>query len=237
MERFLPRMLRPANSARSDGRAREAVSVWDVPTRLFHWAVVLLVSGAWFTADQGYMRAHQIIGIAVLVLVVTRLIWGFIGSTTARFASFLRGPRQVLDYLKAVSGGELPLFAGHNPAGALMVMAFLAVLVTQATTGLFANDGVKFHGPLALEISASTSDFVTQLHMWLFNGILLLVWMHVLAIFYYWLVRDENLVRPMLTGAKHPEDVPPGTSLRFANPRVALMVLVAVAGVVVYALF
>lgn len=215
---------------------RERIKVWDAPTRLFHWSVVCLVAASWFTADQSYMKAHLWSGLMLLALLLFRIVWGFLGSTTARFRNFLHSPSKVFSYIKAIVRHEKQLHAGHNPAGGLMVITLLTILLTQVVTGLFANDGGQFHGPLALQISSSASDQFSQLHRWLFNGILFLIWTHLVAIFFYLCVKRENLIGSMVTGYKSLEDLPPKLRLKFTNSAVALAILATVSGLVAYGL-
>jgi cytochrome b len=201
------------------------VAVWDAPTRLFHWSVVVLIFISWLSADQGYMRVHLWSGLTLLVLLLFRIGWGFAGATTARFSNFLHTPSAIFSYLKAMVQGIKPLHAGHNPAGGLMVVLLLAVLLCQAVTGLFGNDGLKFSGPLALLVSADFSDRLTQIHSVIFNILLVLIWLHLVAIGFYFLVKGENLVGPMVTGKKHRAHVPEGVALVFTHPLIALALL------------
>lgn len=230
----------------------EDIAVWDAPTRLFHWILVLLVALLWYSGEvgglsvntplpwggtlfMGNMDVHMLLGEAVLTLVLFRILWGLAGSSTARFSEFVRGPKPVGAYLAAVARGETPLFTGHNPAGAAMILALLAVLAAQAGLGLFANDDIFSEGPLAKLVSKDTSDSLTGLHGALFNVLLALVALHVAAALYY-VVRGKNLVRPMLTGRKPryhlPADAPP---VRFVSPWLAL-VFFALAWAAVWAL-
>lgn len=208
-----------------DKPADSYVMVWDIPTRLFHWTIVVLVFVSWLSADQGYMRVHLWSGLGLLALLLFRLVWGLFGSTTARFSNFVRPLPQVLGYLKGMAGGGKLLYAGHNPAGGLMVIALLAVLLAQAVTGLFATDGVKFSAPLSFWLPEDVSVQVTHWHGLIFNIILLLVWFHVVAVGFYLLVKGDNLIRPMLTGRKHLAHLPEGLELVFAHPVIALGVL------------
>ena len=213
------------------------VLVWDAPTRLFHWSIVILIFVSWLSADQGYMRIHLWSGLTLLALLLFRIGWGFAGATTARFSNFLHAPPKVVSYLQALARGNKPLHAGHNPAGGLMVVALLAVLLAQAATGLFANDGLKFSGPLALLVSADMSDRLTQIHGTIFNIILLLIWLHLVAIGFYFLVKGENLVAPMVTGKKHRAHVPEGVALVFTHPVIALALLLLSAACAAWILF
>jgi len=201
------------------------VRVWDLPVRVFHWSLVVLVTVSWVSVENGYMRLHVWSGLALLTLLLSRIAWGFIGSTTARFADFARGPRQALGYLRAIARGDHPHHLGHNPAGGWMVLLLLAALLAQAVTGLFANDGVRFNAPLSGLVSSAASDQLTQVHGTIFNGILLFVWMHVVAVMYYRFVRGENLVAAMITGMRPVDDSASHTGLKFVRNRWAVLSL------------
>jgi cytochrome b len=207
------------------------VPVWDIPTRLFHWSVVLLLCISWVSADQGYMRIHLASGLTLLALLLFRIGWGVVGSTTARFSSFLHPPRRVANYLKDLAGGERIFHAGHNPAGGMMVLALIAVLLAQVATGLFANDGVQFHGPLALLVSEDVSTQLTNIHALIFDLILVLVWCHVVAVGFYLLVKGDNLVWPMITGKKSRAQLPAELNIVFTRLYVALLLLAVSAGI------
>jgi cytochrome b len=218
-------MPMPSNSAK-DGTSH--VRVWDVPTRLFHWSLVILVFVSWLSADQGFMRVHLWSGLTLLALLLFRIGWGLVGSTTARFSDFLHRPRTIFSYLKGLVGGEKHLYAGHNPAGGLMVAVMVAILLAQALTGLFANDGLHFSGPLALLISEDASAWVTGLHGTIFNIILLLIWCHIVAVGFYIFVKGDNLVKAMLTGKKPHASVPMELRINFTRSYIALLLLLLV---------
>lgn len=174
--------------------------VWDLPLRLFHWLLAILVVAAIATATIGgnALEWHMRAGYGILVLLIFRLLWGIWGGHHARFASFVRGPGAVLAYLR----GEIAAGAGHNPLGALSVLAMLAVLFAQAVMGLFANDDIFTEGPLYKLVSKETSDWLTGLHkqnLYLIGGLIAL---HLSAVFYYLLAKRDNLIRPMITGYK-----------------------------------
>ncbi len=182
----------------------QVVPVWDVAVRLFHWTLVVLVVTAVVTAKLGgnAMVWHMRSGFAILALVLFRILWGFAGSRHARFASFVRGPREVIAYARAFGAGAHPAVAGHNPLGGWSVVALLLVLLAQATTGLFANDDIATDGPLVKLVTKDLSDTITGLHhrnVWLIGG---LVAMHLGAVFYHLLVLRDNLIQPMVTGVK-----------------------------------
>jgi cytochrome b len=180
-------VARPADKAR----------VWDLPTRIFHWSLVACVIGAFVTAKLGgnAMVWHGRCGLAILGLLAFRVVWGFVGSTYARFAQFVRGPAAIRAYLKGEWRGQ-----GHNPVGALSVLALLGILAAMAATGLFANDDIAFEGYLMPLVGGELSGRITGIHHLLEKLVLLLVALHVAAIVFYAHVKKHNLVKPMLTG-------------------------------------
>ena len=191
-----------------------ARKVWDLPVRVMHWGLVLAVGGAWLTRElEGdWFAWHVRCGYAVLLLAATRIVWGFVGTRHARFADFVRGPRAVLRYLRGGAGEDGQRIAGHNPLGALMVLAMLAMLLAQAALGLFANDQVMSTGPLFGYVTGETSDRLTSLHKQLFDVIVAAIAVHVAAALFYLWVRRENLILPMITGRKPGDLLPPGAS-------------------------
>ena len=170
--------------------------VWDWSVRLFHWVLLVVFLTLFITARLGAMRLHFLAGGIVLTLVAFRLIWGVVGSQTARFSSFIVGPRRLLGYLRSGRKSKL----GHNPLGGLMVIAMLATLLGQVTSGLFATGDSMIEGPLAHLIAPSLSMQSYKVHRFLSSVLLSLSALHVLAIAFHWLVLKENLVLPMLTG-------------------------------------
>ncbi len=214
----------------------ERVRVWDVPTRVFHWSVAILVATSWYTADRGHLQLHLWSGLTLLTMLLFRVVWGIVGTTTARFSNFVHRPGHVFAYLKALVNQERQLHAGHNPAGGLMVVAMMMILFVQVGTGLFSNGGVSFQGPLALQISSDTSDQLTIVHGWVFNCILFFIWMHLVAIFFYLCVKGENLIRPIVTGYKHRKHLPLGSRLEFESSNLALAIVVALGSVVMLTL-
>lgn len=171
------------------------VAIWDLPTRLFHWLLVILIGFSWWTAEYHYDDLHIWSGIAVLSLLIFRILWGIVGSSTARFASFVRGPKAVFGYLQGSWRG-----IGHSPLGALSVVALLVMIGIQVGLGLFASDedGIM-QGPLARLVSIDAGDWAREWHEELFNVLLALIGLHVAAIVFYRL-RGKKLVGPMITG-------------------------------------
>ena len=175
------------------------VRVWDLPTRLFHWLLAVLVVAAYITAQIGgsLIEWHGRVGIAITGLLVFRLVWGVIGSTYARFADFVPGPAHLWAHLRGHWSG-----LGHNPLGALSVLALLGVMLYQAVTGLFSNDEIAFSGPLRALVSSDTGDWLSGLHRQNYWLIIVLVGLHVSAVLFYALVKKDNLVRPLITGLR-----------------------------------
>jgi cytochrome b len=223
--------MRPDNVQNQPPHSSQ-VRVWDAPTRLFHWIIVALLACSWYSADNGLMTVHLWSGTLLLTLLLFRITWGFLGSTTSRFSNFLHLPPRVFGYFKALMNDRQLLYAGHNPAGGLMVTALITLLLAQGVSGLLSNDGIRFNAPLALWVSADMSDRLTELHGFLFNVILLLAWMHVVAVFFYLFVKKENLIKPMITGYKHRDHLPRELNLKFVHWAIALAVLGAAAAVV-----
>lgn len=215
----------------------KAVKVWDAPVRLFHWALVLLFAFMFFTGKMkgNWMDWHMPAGYAILALIVFRIVWGFVGSTYARFGSFLSGPARCIAYAKALVTGGPAHSAGHNPLGGWMVLILLVSLLVQVVTGMLGNDDISIEGPLAKFVSKALSDRMTTIHFWNFNLLLVLCGLHIAAVLFHWLVKKENLIGAMFTGVKRlPEDAAREVSAaRFASSWLALVLLV-VAAIAVY---
>lgn len=177
------------------------VYVWDVPTRLFHWVLVGAVATSLFAGEFGYMDIHVISGHVVLALVLFRIVWGVVGGRHARFADFIKGPGAVIGYLRSLLSGNAPWHAGHNPMGALSVVALLLVLAAQVGTGLFANDDILTEGPLASTVDKSLSDTLTYWHEISGKVLYTLIGLHLAAIAFY-TFKGEDIVRAMVTGSK-----------------------------------
>jgi cytochrome b len=176
----------------------EKVRIWDLPTRLFHWALVGLIGFSWWSAEEEYLDWHIWSGIAVLALLIFRLLSGLVGSSTARFANFVRGPRSVLAYLRDMKGWR-PI--GHSPLGALSVIAMLAAIAVQVGLGLFSidKDGL-YEGPLAYLISLDASEEIADLHEDWFDVLLVLIGLHIAALIFYRVILGKKLIGPMITG-------------------------------------
>jgi cytochrome b len=186
------------------------VRVWDLPTRLFHWALTICVFGAIITVNIGglWMELHIKFGIAALCLITFRIVWGFFGSRYARFNQFVKGPRKVLTYLKNAS--KVKPDAGHSAIGGWSTMFLLGVIGTQAFTGLFSTDDIMTQGPLNAYVSNATAETITNVHHMLSNVVIALITVHILAIIIYGF-RGKRLIPPMITGDVKACELAPNT--------------------------
>jgi cytochrome b len=197
--------MKTGNPTSSDAdRSRMTIPVWDLPTRLFHWLLVVLVAVCFVTAKAGgnAMQYHEWSGVMILMLLVFRIIWGVVGSRPSRFADFLKGPTTVRRYALGLLKGNSVPYLGHNPLGGWSVLAMLLAVLLQACLGLFANDDIITEGPLYLWVSKSTSDSLTRIHRLNQYVIMGLAAIHLFAILYYLFVKGENLIKPMFSGVK-----------------------------------
>ncbi len=206
------------------------IKVWDLPVRLFHWVLVALILVAWTTQEFNYMDWHVWTGYAILTLLLFRLIWGLIGSDTARFVRFLRSPLAALAHLRHITRREADHEIGHNAAGGWMVLAMLTLIGIQAGTGLFANDDGDTEGPLMHLVSKDQSDWLSHIHSLNFTLIEIAIGLHLTAIVAYAMLKRQNLVRPMLTGVKPMPDSM--AAPRLVSPLWGLVALAVAAGVV-----
>jgi cytochrome b len=187
--------------------ARPVVRVWDGFTRLTHWLLVVLIGVSWWTARHHHMDYHRYSGYALVGVLVFRLYWGFLGSTTARFAQFVKGPRSIWRYLRSRALHSAP---GHNPLGALSVLALLGVLLAQVTLGLFCVDvdGLE-SGPLSNWVTFETGRECSRLHQLGFDVLKVFIVLHLAAVVFYWLFKRDNLIWPMITGSRRWSHGPP----------------------------
>jgi len=191
--------------AASPGKGEAAPArIWDIPIRVIHWAIVVLIAALWWTAQEHRMDWHRWAGFTLLGLLTFRILWGVFGSSTARFSAFVRGPVTVWRYFRSLIGkGSGETFHGHNPMGAWSVVAMLAVLLFQVGLGLFASDvdGLQ-SGPFAHHLTFREAREVAGIHATVFDLILVLVSLHVAAVIFYLVVRRENLIGAMFHGRR-----------------------------------
>lgn len=203
------------------------IRIWDLPTRLFHWLLVLAVAAAIISGQIGgnLIDWHARIGLFIVGLLAFRLVWGLLGSTYARFCQFVPTPARIRAYLAGQWHGE-----GHNPLGALSVLGLLGLLLLQVSTGLFANDDIAFNGPLIDLISRELSNRLTGLHHLIGDGLIGLIALHVAAVVFYVRVKKHDLVRPMVTGWKQGD----AAASAKGGGIVALLVALIIAAAAVY---
>jgi cytochrome b len=182
--------------------AFRTVLVWDAPTRLFHWLVAVLVAAAYATWRLNWMVWHGRLGDALLALVLFRLLWGLFGSETARFSRFLTSPRTAMRHMRFALLREPDRQVGHNPAGGWMVVLLLALLLAETLTGLYVANDIADEGPLTEIVSAPIANTISATHAILWDVLLALIVLHVLAIAAYAAAKGQNLLLPMITGTK-----------------------------------
>ena len=217
--------------------------VWDLPVRMFHWLLVLNIAASWYTAENGeeylsigdrafaYIEIHFFLGYLALALVAFRIIWGFVGPKHARFSNFLSGPKKFLAYAGTVLRRDAKPSVGHNPLGGWMVALMLAMIGSQAFTGLFMIDNsdiypALYHG----SVSSELGSFFGRFHHLNFDVLLWVMSLHVLAILFYAIYKRQNLVRPMITGSKPATVVPEGEAIGSSQLLKALIVALVCAG-------
>lgn len=214
---------------RGEGDTAVEAKVWDLPTRLFHWALAVTLVGSVVTVKTGEMRLHSYCGYTALTLVLFRLLWGLVGSESARFATFLRGPSAALAHVRALAARRPDHATTHNALGGWAVMLMLGLVLAQGTIGLFANDDILFEGPLASLVGKETSDWLTGWHYRVFRVLLIVVILHVVAVLAYRAV-GHRLIEAMVTGTKRlPAGVRPP---RLAGAAPAAAALAVAAGTV-----
>jgi len=201
---------------------KQKIKVWDFPTRFFHWAMVCLLGGLWWTADIGEMQWHQVCAYVLMTLIGFRLVWGLVGSETSQFKNFTVLPKQAMDY---VFKQPKPNSIGHNPLGGYMVILLLSLLVAQLVSGLFATDGIFTEGPLSYLVSSDTAGWLTWLHKTNFNIILAMVVIHVIAVLVH-MVKGENLLKAMFSGYKYVNSGITAPKLR--SPLLALAIILVI---------
>ncbi|MCO4799973.1 MAG: cytochrome b/b6 domain-containing protein [Colwelliaceae bacterium] len=207
--------------------------VWDLPVRIFHWVLVIVLIGLWYTSEQdnGLIEIHIKLGYIALGLVLFRILWGFYGTTHARFINFLPSVTKFKSYINDTRRGKVSNFIGHNPLGSLMVIFILFAVLLQATFGLFISDDVFSAGPYNGVLSNEIEKLLKSLHSNGFNVIATLSLLHVIAVLYYLFFKKQNLIKPMFTGKKLLNNDNSNDSIR--HSRLLRAVIIAI-GVIVF---
>ncbi|WOT04316.1 cytochrome b/b6 domain-containing protein [Shewanella youngdeokensis] len=207
------------------------IRVWDLPVRVFHWLSVLLLAGLWWTADQGEMDWHQLLAYSLLILLIVRIIWGVVGSDTARFTHFVHSPKRVIRYLQKTKQHGISTSIGHNPVGGYMVVTLITLMCLQLLTGLFATDEVFTEGPLFSLVSTDSALWLTWLHKKNFDLILVLAVIHILAVGVH-IAKGDKILGAMFSGYKRLLVVE-APSLTFVPVFKAIAIMMIIAAVVV----
>lgn len=211
------------------------IQVWDLPIRLFHWLLVVTITLSYISIEIGgaWIDWHARLGGFALGLIVFRILWGFAGNQQARFSQFIPTPTRLLQYFKGEWQG-----IGHSPLGGLAVLALLGLTLLIVFTGLFANDDVTLFGPLFPLVHQSVSDWMTGVHAIAFNVLLAVIALHVLAIAFYWLVKKNNLIKPMLTGKKDVVTLPESVAIHDEKVKpINFIISIAIALLIVWLTF
>ena len=202
------------------------VLVWDLPTRLFKWSLVLTVIGAYITAQlsSNTYTLHKYFGIAVLVLVVFRVLWGFFGGSTSRFASFVASPGTAISYLVDKRRAPVKRYLGHNPAGGLMIVTLLVFLLLQTATGIVASDGLDANGPFADSVLPWISTIGDMIHKVSVYALMAFVGVHI-ATNIWAQYHGEPLISAMVSGVKPADDYADARAARAGQVWVAIACL------------
>lgn len=210
------------------------VRIWDLPTRVFHWALLVCIVGLLITGNVGgmWMEWHFRFGYCVMTLLLFRLVWGLVGGKWSRFASFMYSPKILFDYLSGK--GKPEHSAGHSPLGALSVFGLLAFLALQVGTGLISDDEITNAGPLTRFVKNATVSLATWWHKEVGNKVIVaMIVLHIAAIMIYLFKKKQNLILPMIQGDKHMAQAVE-SSKDTAGSRVAALVVLAVCAAVVF---
>jgi len=204
--------------------------IWDIPTRLFHWLLVIGLFLQWLTGEylDDSIDWHFTIGYCMLGLVLFRVVWGVIGTRYAKFSNFLTSPSRALKYAKTLPDKDSKVYAGHNPLGGYVVIIMLLLIALQAISGLFVSDEIFSEGPYRSLASEPVKEAMEFIHFNLFNALLAIVGVHVIAVFVYQLYKKQKLIIAMLNGRKNTD----AESIKSSKLWLALVLAVAVAGAV-----
>ncbi len=208
--------------------------IWDWPLRAFHWLLTFCFLGSWITAEAGleWAQTHQIIGFVTLGLIIFRIIWGAVGPRYSRFSQFVRGFREVWKSLSEFPKRSSAPYTGHSPIGGWASLLLIGLIGVQATSGLFISDDIFNAGPYNSIVSRELSDRLGWLHHTNFDLLLVAIGAHLVAISWYRLGKNQNLVLPMITGFKAAHSEP---SISSSKIGLALGVALSV-GLLVYSL-
>ena len=184
--------------------------VWDMPVRAMHWLLAIGIGVCWWTGVENELEYHLYSGYAILWIVLMRLYWGLVGSSTARFVNFVRGPKAILDYATTLHRRDTPHAHGHNALGAISIVVMLGLVLTVVILGLFAVDvDGLYSGPLSSYVTFKQGRHIAHLHYDWFNILLWMIGLHLAAVLFYFLYNRQNLIGPMISGTRRGEATEP----------------------------
>ena len=199
--------------------------IWDLPLRIFHWLFSATILACWYTAEhkEDHIELHLQLGPLALGLIIFRILWGIIGPKHAKFSQFIPSPSTLYTYLRKPD--KFKAIPGHNPLGALMIILMITLITIQTISGLFISDDVFSSGPYYGSINESLEVVMRFLHHNTFDFMIGAITLHICAIAYYWQVKKQNLVTPMITGKKSEKEV--NASDAISHSKTLLGVIVA----------
>ncbi|MCC8935894.1 cytochrome b/b6 domain-containing protein [Bradyrhizobium sp. Arg68] len=193
----------------TDGRVEVALAdtanlrVWDLPVRMLHWSLVIAIAICWWTGLHNKLEYHVYSGYAVLWIVLMRVYWGVVGSSTSRFANFVRGPKAILDYASTLHRRNTSHTHGHNALGAVIIILMMGLVLAVGILGLFAVDVDGLHsGPLSGYVSFRQGRQLAHLHYYWFTNLLWVIALHLAAVIFYFIYKRQNLIGPMISGKR-----------------------------------
>lgn len=207
--------------------------VWDLPVRVMHWLLAIGIGVCWWTGLHNELEYHLYSGYAILWIVLMRLYWGMVGSSTARFINFVRGPKAILDYASTLHRRDTPHAHGHNALGAVSIVLMLGLVLAVVVLGLFAVDvDGLYSGPLSSYVTFKQGRHIAHQHYYWFNILLWVIGLHLAAVLFYFLYKRQNLVGPMIHGKRRVD----GGDAGDAQMKIAPLWRFAIGGVIVTAI-
>lgn len=197
--------MKEENIARAETTLADVsdLRVWDLPVRVMHWGLVIAIGVCWWSGENNELEYHIYSGYAALWILLMRAYWGLVGSDTARFTNFVRGPAAILDYARQIHRRDPSHTHGHNPVGAISVVLMLGLVLAVVGLGLFAVDvDGLYSGPLSADVSFKLGRRLARLHHQWFNYLQWIIGLHLAAVVFYFAWKRENLIRAMITGKR-----------------------------------
>ena len=211
------------------------VKVWDVLIRGFHWLLVINIAVMLISAELENFDVHIMAGKVVVTLLAIRIVWGLIGSSNARFSALVYRPQAYIDYIRKLPERSAGHSVAHSPIGALAVIAILLVVAIQATSGLFAADvDGLIEGPFAYYITYELSRTASDIHLSNIDWLITIIVVHIAANLFYYFYKRDNLIKPMITGARSIPEAQQIDAPQLASYWKALWVTILVAALMIW---